>query len=290
MLRLLSPGKVFLCYFALSVLCFNYLVNLEFIANPAVNLSRILAPPSLDHWLGTDAIGRDLGGRILKAVLEGTLILWVLSFLATRLGWAMGAFSLTSGFSKSFMKRGLRSFILWLDALPSILLVLIFVLLTGQMDGSSLGFGIFMLFFCKSFCLVDRLYQISENKGYWEAHKALGGTLADRILNYGFKSHWRESLQKQSYQNLQSSLIVECGFSYVGMGMSEPRASLGNILSSHFDDILRGDYWIAFVILTCFLILYHLPAKLADLSDWVLKKDLGAFFRQAFALRKLFSK
>ena len=57
------------------------------------DLTNKFAPPSGEHWLGTDAMGRDLFSRILYGGQVSILVGLVATFVAVTIGVAYGAIS-----------------------------------------------------------------------------------------------------------------------------------------------------------------------------------------------------
>ncbi len=55
------------------------------------DLDAVLSPPSLEHWLGTDGLGRDLAARVLHGARVSLLVGLVSTALALLLGLPLGA-------------------------------------------------------------------------------------------------------------------------------------------------------------------------------------------------------
>ena len=76
---------------ALLIFCFILLAVLAPLLapyDPALpNYREFLQPPLAQHWIGTDAMGRD----VLSRILHGTRISLIIAFVPTFLSLALGA-------------------------------------------------------------------------------------------------------------------------------------------------------------------------------------------------------
>jgi peptide/nickel transport system permease protein len=56
-----------------------------------IDLDQVLAPPSQDHWLGTDGLGRDLASRVIHGTRVSLAVGLLSAFLALLAGIPLGA-------------------------------------------------------------------------------------------------------------------------------------------------------------------------------------------------------
>jgi peptide/nickel transport system permease protein len=99
--------------------------------NPAAqNLSIVNAPPSGAHWLGTDALGRDVFSRVIagaRTAFFGPLVIAAASFL---LGNLLGLFAgYRGGLADSVIMR-------WVDFMWSLPALVILVVIAGAVGSS----------------------------------------------------------------------------------------------------------------------------------------------------------
>jgi peptide/nickel transport system permease protein len=234
-----------------------------------VDLGSILASPTLAHPLGTDNIGRDLLLRLGGAFAGAVLPLWCAAMIGTLLGIALAIPYLVSesagtGWRKWLARLQNGSFIV-LSSLP----IGISVFCAAVWGGTVTLLGVALIsgaFFAARASLLTRdLYFQSRSLGYWCAHESLGGGSWERIWRYGICGDWLEELVFVMAFNLKVAIAVEAGLSYLGFGVPEPQPSLGNILASHFDLVLKGQFMVPLITVASLFVIGQFPDSLARL-------------------------
>jgi peptide/nickel transport system permease protein len=88
------------------------------------NYSEISRPPSREHWMGTDHLGRDVFSRVVLGTRDVLLFAGAATFLAVVLGTGIG---LISGYRGGLFDEGVMRLFDGLLALPALLLALVFL-------------------------------------------------------------------------------------------------------------------------------------------------------------------
>jgi peptide/nickel transport system permease protein len=216
-----------------------------------VRLMDTLLPPSAEHPLGTDNLGRDLLVRVATTLADGVIPLWGAVTLSTLVGVAFGAGTilltrrrLGAGAAKGFdlaatvlasVPVGVSAFAwaVWWEK--------------GGLAPVCLALG--ALFAVRSYLQIRDLHRHDRHLAYWTAHHSLGGSEAGRLFRYGVLTGWRWSLVETLGFHLRAAVAIEASLSYLGFGIQEPAASFGNMLASHFDLYLKGHLHVLAVIL-----------------------------------------
>lgn len=224
-----------------------------------VSLLQQLEWPSASHLLGTDNLGRDLLVRISDAVTYAVLPLWLGVSAFSLVGMLLALAYLSYGRKNVFFQATIDFLFSASAAIPvvllSFLLAVFFETTRLWMVIVSVGF----ILSIHSFLFIKGLYLKSEHLGYWQAHAACGGTPRSRILNYGMLSHWMPDILSNMAFYLKVAITVEASLSYLGFGVQEPHPSFGNMLASHFDSYMRGNWFVLVVIAGALIISAYAP-------------------------------
>lgn len=183
-------------------------------------------PPSLQHWLGTDQIGRDMLSRILYATRISLLVGFMATLISTAIGVALG---LISGYFGGWIDKAIMSFTDIVMSFPYILLVLVaaaifdpglwsIILILGFVDWP----GVTRLVRGNVLSLRENNFIKSDitagmPRGYILFSEILPNTIAP-VLVYATSV-------------FALSILDEAALSFLGMGVQPPTPSLGNILN-----------------------------------------------------------
>lgn len=229
--------------------------------NPAVSVMA----PSAEHWLGTDFFGRDILSRMIWGARPSLLI----GFASVAIGCAIGsAIGLAAGFF-----RGWTDILLMrpIDVLLSFPIVVLALALVAAL-GASLGNLILTiaLLFVPRFARVVRAETMALRElDYIDAARTSGQTSWRIIL--------RHLLPNTSAQIIVSctvfmadAILIEAGLSFLGVGVTPPAPSWGNMLAEGRSNIIGAPWLTTFpgLMLTLTLIGFNLLGDaLRDLLD-----------------------
>ena len=103
---------------------------LPFVKSPTViNLGNAAAAPSVEHWFGTDSLGRDLFSRVLYGGQVSLLVGLVATAVAVCIGVVYGA---VAGYADGKVDDLLMRFVDILFSLPFLVLVILFALVMDK--------------------------------------------------------------------------------------------------------------------------------------------------------------
>jgi peptide/nickel transport system permease protein len=196
------------------------------------NVKNILAPPSREHWLGTDQLGRDVLSRMLHGSRVSLAVGFVSMGIAVVIGIALGA---AAGYHGGLVDAAIMRlvdlmlvfprFFLLLAVLaflhPSIWTIMAVIGATGWM-------GVARLVRAEFLTLKEREFVL------WS--QSVGAS--------GFRIVWRHILPNAMAPvlvamtlGIPAAILTESGLSFLGLGVRPPYATWGNILNEGKDAI-----------------------------------------------------
>jgi len=190
-----------------------------------IDVEQILAPPSADHWLGTDDFGRDL----LSRVLHGTRLSLQIGFSVLLVTLAIGGLS---GMASGYFRLADAVVMRIMDALmafPAILLALAVMAIAGPaMINVVLALGI--AYSPRMARLARAAVLTVRSRDFIEAVRALGARQG-RILFRHIIPNALAPVIVQGTFTFAYAILGEAALSFVGLGTPPPAPSLGNILA-----------------------------------------------------------
>ena len=183
------------------------------------------SPPSAEHWLGTDALGRDIwsrlihGGRVSLAVgLSATLI-------SALIGVALGAISGYYGGPTDMVIMRLTDIFM---TFPSFLIMLTVAALVGPGLGKVIVI-IGALSWPPAIRLIRGQFLSLKNREFVEAARAMGASDSRIIIKHILPNAIPPLLAQITLQ-VGNAILTEAGLSFLGMGVPMPTPSWGNML------------------------------------------------------------
>jgi oligopeptide/dipeptide ABC transporter ATP-binding protein len=198
----------------------------------AVDTSNILAGPSREHWLGTDALGRDLFYRVLVATRLTVLLAVSATFIATVIGLLLGAAPLLLGRRAG---RFVGALINIMVAFPGLLLVLFFAVVFGVgAKGAVLAIGLAGAPFFGRLCQTLMAGITSRD---FVAAARIAGVGRFRILLRHVLPNIAEPLVVNVTIGAGAALLAFAGLSFLGLGVQPPAYDWGQLMQQGLSGI-----------------------------------------------------
>lgn len=220
------------------------------------NYDIIYQIPSAAHLFGTDQFGRDLWVRTWMGTRISLLIAFVAAFLDLTVGVVYGAvFALIGGKVDAVMQR----FIEILVGIPHLIIVILLMMImpagiwtivvalsiTGWVNMARLVRAEILKLKNQEFVLAARVLGTSTSRIIWK--HLIPNTVGVIVINAMF--------------TIPSAIFTEAFLSFIGIGMQEPKASLGVLINNgyqvlrNFPHVLIFPAIVIVLIMVCFSIL-----------------------------------
>lgn len=231
-----------------------------------------LGPPSWDHWLGTDQLGRDTFSRVIAGSRIAMIVALTTLSAALTAGLGLG---LVAGFGPQWLDNAL---LLVFDAIRSFP-VIVFGLALVTLIGPSL-YTVILVVAITSVPIYARIVrtqtQSLRSAEFILAERAMGAGVF-RIMGIHILPNVIGPLLILVSMDVPLVIAVEAGMSFLGMGVRPPTPSWGTILNDGFSYI-RNSPWptigASVPIIMVTLGFTFLGEALRDIFDPKLRRDL----------------
>ena len=184
------------------------------------------APPSADHWFGTDVFGRDL----LTRIMYGGRISLAVGFLATAVSLFLGVFwGTVSGFSGGRVDAVMMRTVDILYALPFIIFVILLMVVFGR--------NLFLLFMAigavewLTMARIVRGQVLGIRKQEFIEAAILMGISRWRIITRHVIPNVLGPIIVYTTLTIPSVMLLEAFLSFLGLGVQPPMSSWGLLIS-----------------------------------------------------------
>lgn len=225
------------------------------------------APPSAEHWLGTDSLGRD----VLTRVFYGARVTIVVAFCAVLISTVIGTFvGLIAGYFGKVLDSVLMRVVDVVISFP----VLFLLISISTILEPSLWIVVFAIGFVRwtntarlvrgEVLRIKQLDFISAARG--------SGSLSPKIIFKHVLPNILAPVMVQITIGTAQAILMEASLSFLGVGVQQPTPSWGNMLiDAQRSIVLRDMPWIwlppGMVTLLLVLGIYFLGDGLRDAFD-----------------------
>ncbi|OGP65247.1 MAG: peptide ABC transporter permease [Deltaproteobacteria bacterium RBG_13_53_10] len=185
-----------------------------------------LKSPSVEHYLGTDHLGRDVFSRMLF----GSRVSLSVGFVAVAISILIGIFvGAVSGYYRGWVDSVLMRFVDMMLCFPTFFLILTVVALLGpKIINIMIVIGITSWMGTSRFVRAEFLSL--RERDFVQAAKALG-VRNSRIIFRHILPNALAPVFVTATLDVATAILVEAGLSFLGFGVQPPAPSWGNILT-----------------------------------------------------------
>lgn len=220
---------VILLLFLLMALVGPYLCrydpNLQDIANK-------YQPPSMQHLLGTDNLGRDM----LARMVYGARVSLLVSFAGTLVGSTIGAaLGILAGYYGKWLDSVISRFVEFLLAFPGLLLAIVVVAILGNgLINTMVAIALYSIPYIARMVRSEVLSL--KNSEYVQACKVMGVSNARIILTHIVPNSVSQIIVNITL-DLGTAILTASSLSFLGLGVTPPNPEWGAMLSTARDVI-----------------------------------------------------
>ncbi|MFK7880212.1 ABC transporter permease [Roseobacter sp.] len=204
------------------------------------NASKALQAPSLEHWFGTDQVGRDVFSRVIVA----TRLDLTISVAAVALSFVVGSLlGGVAGYWGGWLDAVLNRFLDTIMAFPLFVLAMGIVAALGNtIENIIYATAIInMPFYAR---LVRAEVNIRRDSGFAHAAK-LSGNSDLRVLAFHIFPNALPPMMVQVSLNLGWAILNAAGLSFIGLGVRPPTPEWGIMVAEGANFIVSGEWWLA---------------------------------------------
>jgi len=207
--------------------------------DPFVTVGGSRQPPSLEHWFGTDRLGRD----VLSRVIFGARASLILGFISVAIGSSVGTvLGLASGYYRGTVDTVTMRLVDAMLAFPGILLALVVIAALGpSITNAMIAVGVSSI--PQYARLVRSTVLTIREAPYIEAARSVG--LPElRILLWHVLPNAAAPLLVLSTLQFGSAISVGAGLSFLGLGAQPPTPEWG-LMAAVGREFLGRAWWIS---------------------------------------------
>ena len=236
--RLLLRQPTFLVGFGILLFwVFCAVIGQSFVDPYGDDILNTLAPPSADHWFGTDQIGRDMFAR----VIAGARDILVVAPLATMLGVVCGtALGLVMGFYPGPIDDVISRIVEAVLALPLLILALLVLTALGA-SNLTVIVAIGLSFTPLIARTVRSAVQSERNLDYVSAAQ-LRGEGSAHIMFVEILPNVLPPIVVELTVRLGYAIFTVATLSFLGVGLQPPSSDWGLAISENYA-LIGGGYW-----------------------------------------------
>jgi peptide/nickel transport system permease protein len=203
-----------------------------------------LQPPSAAHWFGTDAYGRDVFSRIIYGARTAMVIGFTSSFVGSTLGAILGV---ASAYFGGKIDDWIQRFVDVLLAFPIIVLALVVVAAVRSATFGGIDFNLVIAIAIPILPRVERVVRAAalsvRTMPYVDAARSAGYSNT-RIIFRHMAPNVAAPYLIMLTAFIAQAILAEASLSFLGLGVTEPTAAWGLMLSGNAADFFDKAPWL----------------------------------------------
>lgn len=205
----------------------------------AQNLSQRLLPPSAEHWMGTDELGRDIWSRVVFGSRITLTIVLLVAVIAAPVGLVVGA---VAGYFGGWTDRILMGITDIFLSMPKLILALAFVAALGP--GIQNAIIAIAIAAWPSYARIARAETLTFRNSEFIAAVQLQGASAARVIGRHTLPLCTSSMIIRVTLDMAGIILTAAGLGFIGLGAQPPLPEWGAMISRGRTFIV-DQWWVA---------------------------------------------
>ena len=202
-------------------------------------LADRLQPPSAEHWLGTDELGRDIFSRIVHGSRLTLYIIFIVAIIVGPVGLAVGTIA---GYMGGWVDRILMRITDIFLAFPRLILALAFVAALGPgIENAVIAIAITVW---PPYARMARAETLTIRQADYIAAVRIQGASTARIVGRHVVPMCMSSLIVRLTLDMAGIILTAAGLGFLGLGAQPPLPEWGAMISSGRQYLL-DQWWVA---------------------------------------------
>jgi peptide/nickel transport system permease protein len=203
------------------------------------NLKLRLKPPSREHVLGTDNLGRD----VLVRLLHGARYSLGVGFVSVGIGLSIGGvLGIMTGFFGGATDKVIMRFMDILLAFPALLLAIAIVAVRGPgLANAMVAVGVVLI---PTYARLARSMVLSAREQEYVLAAICIGAADSRIMFRHIMPNILSPIIVQATLGLASAILWAAALGFLGLGQQPPKPEWGVMLSDSYQYLAKGAWWV----------------------------------------------
>ncbi len=203
------------------------------------NLPARLLPPSAEHWMGTDAHGRDILSRVIHGARITLRIVALVAVIAAPVGLIVGA---VAGYFGGWVDRVLMGITDIFLSMPKLILALAFVAALGpSINNAIIAIAITSW---PAYARIARAETLTFRNAEYIAAIRLQGASHLRVIVAHVLPLCLSSMIVRVTLDMAGIILTAAGLGFLGLGAQPPLPEWGAMIATGRDYILK-EWWVA---------------------------------------------
>ncbi len=202
-------------------------------------LDRRLLPPSADHWMGTDQLGRDIFSRVVYGTRITLMIVALVAVISAPLGLLIGA---VSGYFGGWIDRTLMGITDVFLSMPKLVMALAFAAALGPgIENAIIAIAITTW---PAYARIARAETLTIRNAEFIAAARLLGASHTRIITRHVLPLCTSSMIIRVTLDMAGIILTAAGLGFLGLGAQPPSPEWGAMISDG-RAFIYDQWWVA---------------------------------------------